>query len=599
MEDDTTVRHTKVSTTSTSGTNSAGGVGGEKIIEGDRATPRFGMGTEPKSLTRQNNPPPEQMKYDPVHDANFVNDGSNNNNGGGGGVPLSNLLTDTKQLAGDKSKETFDQVSSSTDLKSLLPKQKMRFMKLDKFGRRVQRMEDDGTVSYTKSRVVDDNNNGVAGEESGADGEGGVSNGGGGGEKVGAIRGVKSASDTGVFTSGSEVEQPQPTFKTYVPPNDTKEKEDVGQSLSKLLTDSKQLAGDKSKETFDQVSSSTDLKALLPTQKMRFMKLDKFGRRVQRMEDDGTVSYTKSRPGDGESGSSASMVDLGTETSPTTSGGGGGEESGEASPPSVNLKDLAGISKRPVFTKLDFKGGSVPDDRREKKSAVDNDAEEQEAAPLSLSGLRELALSSKRPTFTKLDFHGTGVADERRIPKDTTSTTAAAEAAPTNKSNLKDLLPKRPTFTKLDFNGGNVADERRMKKSSSSSAEPAGAATTTSSLKTLLPERKFMWKKEERRRTTTNDFIGSVGGDFIAKTTTAQSSAKEMRQKAMRDEVIASASAESDEGDGIYSNLTNLLPKQKFVFRGEGGVKDKDGDDESNSSNEEEGESYSNLTDLI
>ncbi|KAL7448068.1 hypothetical protein ACHAWC_000326, partial [Mediolabrus comicus] len=270
---------------------------------------------------------------------------------------------------------------------------------------------------------------------------------------------------------------------------------------------------------------------------MRFMKLDKFGRRVQRMEDDGTVSYTKSRPGGGESGSSASMVDLGTEASTTTSGDGGGGEESEAapSPPSVNLKDLAGISKRPVFTKLDFKGGSVPDDRREKKSTVDNDVEE-EAAPLSLSGLRKLALSSKRPTFTKLDFHGTGVVDERRIPKDTTST-AAAEV-PTNKSNLKDLLPKRPTFTKLDFKGGNVADERRMKKSSSSSAEPAtGAATTTSSLKTLLPERKFMWKKEERRRTTTNDFIGSVGGDFIAKTTTAQSSAKEMRQKAMRDEV--------------------------------------------------------------
>jgi hypothetical protein len=594
MDDDTTVHHTKGNNNS-----SGGGVGNEKSIGGDRAstdyassssdssssaTPRFGMGTEPKSLTRQNNPPPEQMRYDPVHDANFVNNGGG---GGGGGVPLSELLTDSKQLAGDKSKETFDAVSSSTDLKSLLPKQKMRFMKLDKFGRRVQRMEDDGTVSYTKSRVVDDSNNGGVGEESGE----GSAEGGGGGEKVGAIRGVKSTSSTGVFTSGSEVEQPQPTFKTYVPSTDTKEKEDVGQSLSKLLTDSKQLAGDKSKETFDQkVSSSTDLKALLPTQKMRFMKLDKFGRRVQRMEDDGTVSYTKSRPGD-ESGSSASMVDLGTEASTTTSGGGGGgEKSGaEAPSPSVNLKDLAGISKRPVFTKLDFKGGSVPDDRREKKSPVDNDVEE-EAAPLSLSGLRKLALSSKRPTFTKLDFHGTGVADERRIPKDTT---AAAEVAPTNnKSNLKDLLPKRPTFTKLDFKGGNVADERRMKKSSSSSAEPVGVATTTSSLKTLLPERKFMWKKEERRRTTTNDFIGSVGGDFIAKTTTVQ-----MRQKAMRDEVIASASAGSDEEGGNYSNLTNLLPKQKFVFRG-GGVKGDDGDDGPNRSNEEEGSS-SNLTDLI
>ena len=41
------------------------------------------------------------------------------------------------------------------DLKDLLPKQKMKFMKLDKFGRRVQSMEDDTTVNYTKSREPD------------------------------------------------------------------------------------------------------------------------------------------------------------------------------------------------------------------------------------------------------------------------------------------------------------------------------------------------------------------------------------------------------------------------------------------------------------
>ena len=51
---------------------------------------------------------------------------------------------------------------------------------------------------------------------------------------------------------------------------------------------------------------------------------------------------------------------------------------------------------------------------------------------------------------------------------------------------------------------------------------------------------------------------------------------REAKQKAMRDEVIASATAaagdeEDDGGDqeeeGSYSNLTDLLPQKKFVFR--------------------------------
>ena len=93
-----------------------------------------------------------------------------------------------------------------------------------------------------------------------------------------------------------------------------------------------------------------------------------------------------------------------------------------------------------------------------------------------------------------------------------------------------------------------------------------------------------------RKRSTTNDFIGSVGGDFIARTSTtsntSRDSVREMKQKAMRDEVIAAASTSSSlledatrtttsEGDGndggeggggSYSNLTDLLPQKKFVF---------------------------------
>ena len=87
--------------------------------------------------------------------------------------------------------------SSSSDLKSLLPTAKMRFMKLDYFGRRVQRMEDDGTVKHTKSRFMDydydSSDAAAAGEE---------------------FRGVKGG-DKIIFTSGSDVQQPSTDFDKY------------------------------------------------------------------------------------------------------------------------------------------------------------------------------------------------------------------------------------------------------------------------------------------------------------------------------------------------------------------------------------------------
>jgi hypothetical protein len=521
--------------------------------------------------------------------------------------------------------------SSSSDLKSLLPTAKMRFMKLDYFGRRVQRMEDDGTVKHTKSRFMDydydSSDAAAAGEE---------------------FRGVKGG-DKIIFTSGSDVQQPSTDFDKYNFQGIV-----YGQSLTKLIIDDDSSSPSSDLEKDAATSTGVygaDLKALLPKQKMRFMKLDKFGRRVQRMEDDGTVKHARgvvgenhnaaggssdSFGGGGDNGGedySDSIVDLGT------SGGSAVAESCT----SVNLKDLALISKRPTFTKLDFKGGSVEDERR-MKTATAVSPTSSSSSSSSLSGLSELALSSKRPTFTKLDFKGGSVVDERRMKKKKKKKDSSSDTLMTN-SKLKDLLPKRPLFTKLDFHGGNVEDERRMKKSSSSaslatdsstnsnlkdllpkrplftkldfhggnvednrrmkkSSSSASAASNegggsggggggyASNLKTLLPERKFMWKKEERRRSTTNDFIGSVGGDFIAKTTTSTTLAREMKQKAMREEVIASSAVttttsstlENDDGDnnnnngdggssrdegGSYSNLTGLLPQKKFVFRGE------------------------------
>mmetsp|Transcript_23921 Transcript_23921/g.47479 ORF Transcript_23921/g.47479 Transcript_23921/m.47479 type:complete len:678 (-) Transcript_23921:924-2957(-) len=570
MEDDTTVRHTK-------GTSVASG--GTAAVTSD------------------------------ADDNSSVAAVTSDSDSGGDSSSLSNLLTDSKQLAGDKSlQSTFENVNDSSDLKSLLPTAKMRFMKLDKFGRRVQRMEDDGSVSYSRGSVDEKNasrNNDV-----------GVV------EGVNAIRGVKGGDDD-VFTSGSAVPQQQ---QQQLPPVTSRKRAKSKKASSNASNSKQQAAVEQQAAAVEQqvveqgpslaklikapqptpdllkdASTSTgihgaDLKSLLPSAKMRFMKLDKFGRRVQRMEDDGSVSYSR-----------GSVDESARNNSGVAGGGGGGEEEVNTignlesestidlgtrqtsdsyvnqSGSSVNLKDLAGISKRPVFTKLDFKGGSVVDDRRmtSTSSSVPTQTDEG-AAAAPASGLKELALSSKRPMFTKLDFKGGSVVDERRTKKAPSTNTAEVS---TTQGNLKDLLPTRPTFTKLDFKGGNVEDERRTKKEPSSST-PALATSTPSSgsLKTLLPERKFMWKKQEQRRSTTNDFIGSVRGDSIARSTTATNSVREAKQKAMRDEVISAATATNSEsgndvvgdddepsgggeGEGSYSNLTDLLPRKKFVFR--------------------------------
>ncbi|KAL7490381.1 hypothetical protein ACHAWT_005487 [Skeletonema menzelii] len=454
----------------------------------------------------------------------------------------------------------------SSDLRALLPKPASRPLKMDKFGRRIYRMEDDTTVRHTKGDYSSNNNTNNNEEEE----EGSAP------EKI--VAGDRAPPTTTTVSTTTT------TSSSNNGNNSSSNSNSSSSSLSNLLTDTKQLAGDKSLQTFENVvhhhqqqSSSSDLKKLLPTAKMRFMKLDKFGRRVQRMEDDGTTAIQGEDEATSPIGNleSESTIDLGTRQT--------SDSYVNQSGTSVNLKDLAGISKRPVFTKLDFKGGSVEDDRRmtsSSSSAVPPQVVEGAGQAASSSGLKGLALSSKRPIFTKLDFKGGSVVDERRAKKKAPSTTNTAEASSssTTKSNLKDLLPTRPTFTKLDFKGGNVEDERRTKKQPD---QDHSKLSSSGSLQSLLPERKFMWKKQERR-SNTNDFIGSVGGDFIARTTTASKndSVREAKQKAMRNEVIASATVatgaldedEEDESGGVqevesYSNLTDLLPQKKFVFR--------------------------------
>ena len=200
--------------------------------------------------------------------------------------------------------------------------------------------------------------------------------------------------------------------------------------------------------------------------------------------------------------------------------------------------------------------------------------------------LKELTTSIQRPTWTKLDFKGGSVVDERRMQMmnkktddDTISTDGGSGSiGGGGGKSLQELLPKRATWTKLDFKGVPVEDERRTKKQSGSSS--SGSSSTFnqggySSLKTLLPTRTITWHK--------NQVLSSGSAPTLSQVSRGL---REERQQAMKDEVLASISAEStddDEDEGeedsigeeeeeeeevkAYQNLKDLLPQRKVTWR--------------------------------
>lgn len=181
-------------------------------------------------------------------------------------------------------------------------------------------------------------------------------------------------------------------------------------------------------------------------------------------------------------------------------------------------------------------------------------------------------LLPQKPVWTKLDFHGRPVEDERRTKK-------AAKPADTTEpissgSGLKELLPKREVWTKLDFHGRPVPDERRTKKADTPSPSGEGFNSGSySNLSTLLPERKIKWRKQ-------GELLSSGSAPTVSDNTRGL---REERQQAMKDEVIAaaddgdvSAEQEEDAGDDAdsagapekgYMNLSRLLPERKIKWR--------------------------------
>jgi len=223
---------------------------------------------------------------------------------------------------------------------------------------------------------------------------------------------------------------------------------------------------------------------------------------------------------------------------------------------------------------------AAPTNQDEDAPMVDLDqSSQQNAAPakerVKYGSLRDLAPTT-RATWTKLDFKGGSVIDERRTKKNpqVSMDSHSGNTFDRNESsgNLKQLLlPKREIWTKLDFHGASVRDERRtVPKKNWNDQSSAFNEGGYSSLRTLLPERTITWKK--------NQVLSSGSATAVSDNVRGL---REERQKAMREEVVASANEDAADDDDLpaatddglsgetkpYSNLKDLLPEKKFYWR--------------------------------
>ena len=235
--------------------------------------------------------------------------------------------------------------------------------------------------------------------------------------------------------------------------------------------------------------------------------IQKFGRRIQKMQDDGTVNITKEPTTSTEWGS------------PTTNGN---TDYG-------SLKNLA-PTKRETWTRLDFKGGSIIDERR------------------------MIAIISEPKSGVALS-------------------TTKGEGG----SNLKALLPKRSTWTKLDFKGGQVEDFRRTRGADSNSSSTVALNTDNkpySNLKLLLPPRTITWRKK-------NQLLSSGSAPIISSNVRGL---REERLADIKDEITSDTTFSDDEVNVVYddddddeeeemdvtnkfTNLKDLLPEKRSTSR--------------------------------
>ncbi len=210
----------------------------------------------------------------------------------------------------------------------------------------------------------------------------------------------------------------------------------------------------------------------------------------------------------------------------------------------------------------------------------------QMASGANYSSLRNL-LPSKRLTWTKLDFKGASVADDRRMKRtegvDTPAAGGDVGGAGIGISNrksvgLKGLMPVRPTWTKLDFHGASIEDERRTKRNSRQSGTKFNEGQY-SNLKTFLPARTITFRKGQIfssgsativnsnvMRTQRLESQGGVKNENDAVDLLSQ------QQQQHRDEVYgvidkgADSTCDSTQGKS-FTNLKDLLPERKISWR--------------------------------
>ena len=255
----------------------------------------------------------------------------------------------------------------------------------------------------------------------------------------------------------------------------------------------------------------------------------KFGRRVQRMEDDGTVNMMKEP---------ASTV-------------------------------LAPVAKATI---------SDGDDDDDDDALVDLDSQVALASGVNYGSLKNL-LPEKRLTWTKLDFKGASVVDDRRMKGrgDGGGSSTGIEVNDKQGSSsvgLKALLPVRPTWTKLDFHGASVEDERRTKKRTptQSSITKINEGQNYSNLTSLLPARKITFRKGQ---------VFSSGSATMVNSNIMRSTQSLGRQDRMMG--VTKETNADDDDDGVigenednnfdsmqgksYTNLKDLLPERKISWR--------------------------------
>ena len=211
---------------------------------------------------------------------------------------------------------------------------------------------------------------------------------------------------------------------------------------------------------------------------------------------------------------------------------------------------------------------------------------------VNYGSLKDL-LPVKKLTWTKLDFKGASVEDERRMKKKVVAAGDAASAGggdvigDTIGSNdrrgrgLKELLPVKPTWTKLDFRGASVEDERRTRrKDSPQSSTKSFNEGQYSNLTTLLPERTITFRQGQQvyssgSATMVNSNVMRTPRLGSQQQTGGNDVSQQQQQEEHGDEVDDGVSDnentdkayDSMQEKTTYTNLKDLLPERKMSWR--------------------------------